>query len=172
MCARPASRPSTAASRAIPTWPEPSHCARRWCASSSATTELRFDPEQIQVGCGAKQILYNALQATIDPGDEVVVPTPAWVSYPEMVLLAERLAIDRPLRRCASNFKLTAATAGGNHHAARKWLMLNSPSNPSGAVYSHDELAALGAVLLRHPRVLGDGGRHLREDPLPPDRRL
>ncbi|KAF1068644.1 pyridoxal phosphate-dependent aminotransferase [Variovorax sp.] len=113
---------------------------------------LRFDPEQIQVGCGAKQILYNALQATIDPGDEVVVPTPAWVSYPEMVLLAGGTPV---IVRCgaASGFKLTPRQLEEAITPRTKWLMLNSPSNPSGAVYSHDELAALGAVLLRHPRV-------------------
>jgi aspartate aminotransferase len=113
---------------------------------------LKFTPEQIQIGCGAKQLLYNALQATINPGDEVVVPTPAWVSYPEMVLLAGGRPV---IVRCgaSSAFKLTPEQLESAITPRTKWLMLNSPSNPSGAVYSHQELLALGEVLLRHPQV-------------------
>jgi aspartate aminotransferase len=113
---------------------------------------LRFSPEQIQVGCGAKQLLYNALQATVNPGDEVIVPTPAWVSYPEMVLLAGGKPV---IVRCgaATGFKITPQQLEAAISPRTKWLMLNSPSNPSGAVYSHAELAALGEVLLRHPQV-------------------
>jgi aspartate aminotransferase len=113
---------------------------------------LDYRPEQIQVGCGAKQLLYNALQATINPGDEVVIPTPAWVSYPEMVLLAGGRPI---IVRCgaASGFKITPAQLEESITPRTKWLMLNSPSNPSGAVYSAEELSALGEVLLRHPNV-------------------
>lgn len=113
---------------------------------------LTFDPDQVQIGCGAKQLLYNALQATVGTGDEVVIPTPAWVSYPEMV----RLAGGRPvIVRCGadSGFKLTPARLEAAITPRTKWLMLNSPSNPSGAVYSHNELVALGEVLLRHPHV-------------------
>lgn len=114
--------------------------------------DLHYSPDQIQVGCGAKQLLYNALQATIDPGDEVVIPTPAWVSYPEMVLLAGGCPV---IVRCdaASGFKITPEQLQEAITPRTKWLMLNSPSNPSGAVYSHKELAALGEVLLRHPHV-------------------
>jgi aspartate aminotransferase len=113
---------------------------------------LRFTPDQIQVGCGAKQLLYNALQATINPGDEVIVPTPAWVSYPEMVLLAGGKPI---IVRCgsATAFKLTPDQLAEAITPRTKWLMLNSPSNPSGAVYSHSELAALAEVLRKHPQV-------------------
>jgi len=113
---------------------------------------LRFTPDQIQVGCGAKQLLYNALQATINPGDEVVVPTPAWVSYPEMVLLAGGTPV---IVRCgsATGFKLMPEQLEEAITPRTKWLMLNSPSNPSGAVYSHAELAALADVLRRHPHV-------------------
>lgn len=113
---------------------------------------LQYSPEQIQVGCGAKQVLYNALQATINPGDEVVVPTPAWVSYPEMVLLAGGHPV---IVRCGAStgFKITPEQLDEAITPRTKWLMLNSPSNPSGAVYSHQELAALGEVLLRHPHV-------------------
>ncbi|KDC44206.1 pyridoxal phosphate-dependent aminotransferase [Bordetella bronchiseptica] len=113
---------------------------------------LAYLPEQIQVGCGAKQILYNALQATINPGDEVVVPTPAWVSYPEMVLLAGGQPV---IVRCgaSSGFKLSPRQLEESITPRTKWLMLNSPSNPSGAVYSAKELAALAEVLARHPQV-------------------
>ncbi|AOZ03200.1 aspartate aminotransferase [Cupriavidus sp. USMAHM13] len=113
---------------------------------------LTFSPQQIQVGCGAKQLLYNALQATVNPGDEVVIPTPAWVSYPEMVQLAGGQPV---IVRCsaASGFKLTPDQLKEALSPRTKWLMLNSPSNPSGAVYSHSELAALAEVLLRHPHV-------------------
>lgn len=113
---------------------------------------LSYDPEQIQVGCGAKQLLYNALQATINAGDEVVIPTPAWVSYPEMVLLAGGRPV---IVRCgaATGFKITPEQLDQAITPRTKWLMLNSPSNPSGAVYSHDELVALGKVMLRHPHV-------------------
>ncbi|HWL89050.1 MAG TPA: pyridoxal phosphate-dependent aminotransferase [Polyangiaceae bacterium] len=113
---------------------------------------LHYSPDQVQVGCGAKQVLYNALQATINPGDEVVVPAPAWVSYPEMVLLAAGQPV---IVRCgaSSGFKITPEQLQDAITPRTKWLMLNSPSNPSGAVYSHQELAALGEVLLRHPHV-------------------
>lgn len=113
---------------------------------------LHYSPDQIQVGCGAKQVLYNALQATINPGDEVVVPTPAWVSYPEMVLLAGGRPV---IVRCgaSTSFKITPTQLEEAITPRTKWLMLNSPSNPSGAIYSHAELAALGEVLLRHPHV-------------------
>jgi aspartate aminotransferase len=113
---------------------------------------LRFTPDQVQVGCGAKQLLYNALQATVDTGDEVVIPTPAWVSYPDMVLLAGGKPV---IVRCgaATGFKITPAQLEAAITPRTKWVMLNSPSNPSGAVYSRDELAALAEVLLRHPHV-------------------
>ncbi|MBP6020302.1 MAG: pyridoxal phosphate-dependent aminotransferase [Burkholderiaceae bacterium] len=114
--------------------------------------QLSYSPEQIQVGCGAKQLLYNALQATISTGDEVVIPTPAWVSYPEMVLLAGGQPV---IVRCGatSGFKITPQQLEAAITPRTKWLMLNSPSNPSGSVYSSDELAALADVLLRHPQV-------------------
>ena len=131
--------------------------------------DLRFSPEQIQVGCGAKQVLYNALQATVNAGDEVVVPTPAWVSYPEMVLLAGGKPV---IVRCGAQagFKITPQQLEHAITPRTKWLMLNSPSNPSGAVYSHAELAALGEVLLRHPQVwimADDIYEKIRYDDLP-----
>ncbi|MDQ2188247.1 pyridoxal phosphate-dependent aminotransferase [Alcaligenaceae bacterium A4P071] len=113
---------------------------------------LTFTPDQIQVGCGAKQVLYNALQATLNTGDEVVIPTPAWVSYPEMVQLAGGTPV---IVRCdaSTGFKITPQQLEAAITPRTKWLMLNSPSNPSGAVYTHAELAALGEVLLRHSQV-------------------
>jgi len=113
---------------------------------------LNYHPDEIQVGCGAKQLLFNALQATLNPGDEVVIPTPAWVSYPEMVLLAGGQPV---IVRCgaAAGFKITPEQLEEAITPRTKWLMLNSPSNPSGAVYSRDELLALSEVLLRHPHV-------------------
>ncbi|QGY32934.1 pyridoxal phosphate-dependent aminotransferase [Pantoea cypripedii] len=122
------------------------------CRKFERDNGLRYTPEQIQVGCGAKQLLYNALQATINEGDEVVIPTPAWVSYPEMVLLARGLPV---IVRCnaASGFKITPRQLEEAITPRTKWLVLNSPSNPSGAIYSAEELAGLAEVLLRYPHV-------------------
>jgi aspartate aminotransferase len=122
------------------------------CRKFSRDNALEFTPDQIQVGCGAKQVLYNALQATVDAGDEVIIPTPAWVSYPEMVRLAGGTPV---IVRCGaqSGFKITAGQLEQAITPRSKWLMLNSPSNPSGAVYTRSELEALGAVLLRHAHV-------------------
>lgn len=113
---------------------------------------LTFQPSEITIGVGSKQVLYNALQATVDAGDEVIVPTPAWVSYMDMVTLAEGLPV---ILRCGADqgFKVTPEQLERAITPRTKWLMLNSPSNPSGAVYSRDELVALGEVLLRHPQV-------------------
>ena len=113
---------------------------------------LEFEPQQIQVGCGAKQVIYNALQASVDVDDEVVIPAPIWVSYPEMVRLAGGVPV---LLRCGEEqgFKLTPAALEAAITDRTKWLMLNSPSNPTGAVYTADELRALAEVLDRHPHV-------------------
>ena len=113
---------------------------------------LAFRPEQITIGVGSKQVLYNALQATVDPGDEVVVAVPAWVSYPEMVRLAEGVPVIVPAT-IETGFKVTPAQLERAITPKTKWLMLNSPSNPSGAVYSAEELKALAAVLAKHPHV-------------------
>ena len=113
---------------------------------------LRFTPAQITIGVGSKQVLYNALQATVDPGDEVIVPTPAWVSYRDMVMLAGGAPV---ILRCpaAQGFKLTPGQLERAITGRTKWLMLNSPSNPSGAEYTREELVALAEVLERHPHV-------------------
>ena len=122
------------------------------CRKFARDNALNFSVDQVTVGCGSKQVLYNALQATIDAGDEVVIPAPMWVSYPEMVHLADGTPI---IVRCGedSGFKVTPAGLERAITPRTKWLMLNSPGNPSGAVYSHAELQALGEVLLRHPHV-------------------
>jgi aspartate aminotransferase len=122
------------------------------CRKFRRDNGLDFQPSQISIGVGSKQVLYNALQATIDEGDEVVIPTPAWVSYPEMVNVASGTPV---IVRCAAGhgFKITPARLEEAITPRTKWLMLNSPSNPSGAEYSRAELEALGEVLLRHPHV-------------------
>ena len=113
---------------------------------------LTFKVNEITIGVGSKQVLYNALQATVDAGDEVIVPTPAWVSYMDMVTLADGVPV---ILRCGAGqgFKVTPDQLERAITPRTKWLMLNSPSNPSGAVYSREELVALGEVLLRHPHV-------------------
>jgi aspartate aminotransferase len=113
---------------------------------------LGFKPNEITIGVGSKQVLYNALQATVDPGDEVIVAVPAWVSYPEMVKLAEGVPVILPAYADAG-FKITPAQLEAAITPRTKWLMLNSPGNPSGAMYSAAELRALAEVLARHPHV-------------------
>jgi aspartate aminotransferase len=113
---------------------------------------LTYKPENISAGAGGKQILYNALMATIDAGDEVVIPAPSWVAYALMTEFAEGTPVWVPTRP-ENGFKLTAAELDAAITPRTKWLMLNSPSNPSGAVYSADELRELAKVLERHPHV-------------------
>ena len=113
---------------------------------------LDYAPSQITVSTGGKQVLYNALVATLNPGDEVVIPAPYWVSYPDMVLLAggEPVAIECGIDQ---KFKMTPAQLEAAITPKTKWLIFNSPSNPTGAGYSRDELKALTDVLMRHPHV-------------------
>jgi aspartate aminotransferase len=113
---------------------------------------LAFKPENISAGAGGKQILYNALMATLDPGDEVVIPAPSWVAYAIMTEFAEGVPVWLPTGP-ANGFKITPEQLDAAITPRTKWLMLNSPSNPSGAVYSREELRALAAVLERHPQV-------------------
>ena len=113
---------------------------------------LEYGRPEISVGTGGKQVLYNALLATLDPGDEVIIPAPYWVSYPDMALLCG----GTPVIVNASheqNYKITAADLEGAIGPKTKWLILNSPSNPTGAGYSREELASLAKVLLAHPHV-------------------
>ena len=110
---------------------------------------LDYDPEAIIASCGAKQVIFNALFATLDPGDQVIIPAPCWVSYPDMVRLAggTPVVIDCS---AASGFKLSPDELAAAITPRSKWLMLNSPANPTGAVYSERELTALGTVLKSH----------------------
>ena len=113
---------------------------------------LDYEPSQITVGSGGKQVLFNALVATIDRGDEVVIPAPFWVSYPEMVLLCDGTPVPVP---CPHNngFKMRPEDLDAAITPRTKWLILNSPSNPSGAAYSAADLQGLAEVLLRHEHV-------------------
>ncbi|MEM9221256.1 MAG: pyridoxal phosphate-dependent aminotransferase [Pseudomonadota bacterium] len=113
---------------------------------------LAYGPTEISVGTGGKQVLYNALMATLNPGDEVVIPAPYWVSYPDMVLLAGGTPVE-VAARSEDNFKLRAEALEAVITEKTKWVILNSPSNPSGAAYSKDELKALTAVVAKHPNV-------------------
>lgn len=113
---------------------------------------LEYTPDRIVVGNGAKHELANVLLALINPGDEVVIPTPAWVSYVEMVKLAEGVPVTVATKP-ENGLKMTADELEGAITPKTRLLMLNSPSNPTGAVYSADELEALAAVLRRHPQV-------------------
>ncbi len=113
---------------------------------------LDYGPKQITVGTGGKQVLYNALMATVNEGDEVVIPAPYWVSYPDIVLLAggEPVAVPCPQN---NGFKLRAEDLDAAITPKTKWLILNSPSNPTGAAYTARELREIADVLLRHPHV-------------------
>jgi len=113
---------------------------------------LRFEPRQVSVGTGGKQVIFNALMATLDPGDEVLIPAPHWVSYPEMVAFAHGRPVVLPTEE-KQDFRLTPATLEAAITRRTKWLILNAPSNPAGATYTEAELRALAAVLERHPQV-------------------
>ncbi|PIE16118.1 MAG: aspartate aminotransferase [Rhodobacterales bacterium] len=122
------------------------------CDKFQRENGLSYKPEQVSVGTGGKQILYNALMATLNPDDEVIIPAPYWVSYPDMVLLAggEPVVVECPIE---TGFRMTAEQLEAAITPRTKWLIFNSPSNPTGAGYSRDELKALTDVLLRHPHV-------------------
>jgi aspartate aminotransferase len=113
---------------------------------------LDYAANQIVAGVGAKQVIFNAMLATLNNGDEVIIPAPYWVSYPDMVLFAEGVPV--PVA-CSEehNFKLTPAALEAAITPKTKWLILNSPSNPTGAAYSEKELRALADILLKHPQV-------------------
>jgi len=113
---------------------------------------LTYKTSQVHVAPGGKPVIFNALLATLNPGDEVVIPAPYWVSYPDMVKLAggEPVSV---ATEAATNFKLQAADLEAAITPHTRWLILNSPSNPSGGAYTRAELKALADVLLRHPQV-------------------
>ncbi|MND38365.1 Aspartate aminotransferase [compost metagenome] len=113
---------------------------------------LDYKPEQVIVGTGGKQILFNAFMATLNPGDEVIVPAPYWVSYPEMVAINGGTPVFVNTK-IEDNFKLTASDLEKAITPKTKWLIFNSPSNPTGSAYTEAELKALTEVLVRHPQV-------------------
>ncbi len=127
---------------------------------------LDYPVDQIMAGTGSKQILFNALQATVSSGDEVIIPAPYWISYLDMTLVADGTPV---VVTCGieSGFKITPPQLAAAITPRTKWLMLNSPGNPSGAIYSREELLALAEVLRRHPHVWilsDDIYEHLRFD--------
>lgn len=113
---------------------------------------LGYKPSQVSVGTGGKQVLFNALIATLNPGDEVIIPAPYWVSYPDIVLLGGGTPVFVETS-IATGFKVTADALERAITPKTKWLIFNSPSNPSGAAYSREEVKALTDVLMRHPHV-------------------
>ena len=115
--------------------------------------DIIYSPDEIMVGVGGKHIIYNAMMATLNPNDEVIIPAPFWVSYPDIVMLAEGKPV---IVKCdaSQDFKITPEQLEKNISENTKWFMLNSPSNPTGAVYSFNELKAISEVLLKHPDVL------------------
>jgi aspartate aminotransferase len=113
---------------------------------------LDYKPEQVSVGTGGKQVLFNALLATVDPGDEVIIPAPYWVSYPDIVQFAGGTPVFVGTT-AETGFKVTAEALDRAITPKTKWVILNSPSNPSGAAYNQPELKALTDVLVKHPHV-------------------
>ena len=122
------------------------------CGKFKRENSLVYTPDQISVGTGGKQVLYNALIATINPGDEVLVPAPFWVSYPDMVALAGGTPVEVPATQ-ESGFKITPQALEAAITPKTKWIIFNSPSNPSGAAYTAAEMKRLTDVLKAHPHV-------------------
>lgn len=122
------------------------------CRKLKRDNGITYTPERIIVGCGCKQILFNAMAATLNPGDEVLLPTPYWISYPNMVSINRGVPVFiNTLEK--NQFKLTPEDLENAITPRTKWLFINSPGNPSGAVYSDSELKALACVLREHPHV-------------------
>jgi aspartate aminotransferase len=122
------------------------------CAKFKRENGLDYKPSQIIVGTGGKQVLYNALMATINPGDEVIIPAPYWVSYPDMVLLAGGEPVSVPTTM-EDGFKMRPEALEKAITPKTKWIIFNSPSNPTGAAYTRDELKKVTDVLVKHPHV-------------------
>lgn len=130
---------------------------------------LSYDPKDIVVTCGAKHAIFNALAVTVEAGDEVLIPAPYWVSYPDMTLACDGVPV---VIRCSEDdgFKLTPSALEDAITARTRWLIINSPTNPTGATYTAQELRLLADVLMRHPRVLvmlDDIYEHIRFEPGP-----
>ncbi|PZR34565.1 pyridoxal phosphate-dependent aminotransferase [Caulobacter segnis] len=122
------------------------------CAKFKRENGLEYKPSQIHVAPGGKPVIYNALVATLNPGDEVIIPAPYWVSYPDMTLLAGGTPVSVETT-AESGFKITPDALEAAITPKTKWLIINSPSNPSGGAYTRAELQAIAEVLLRHPQV-------------------
>ncbi|MBW8734863.1 MAG: pyridoxal phosphate-dependent aminotransferase [Asticcacaulis sp.] len=122
------------------------------CEKFKRENGLDYKTTQVHVAPGGKPVIYNAMMASLNPGDEVVIPAPYWVSYPDMVLLAGGTPVFA-VGEMSTGFKLKPETLEAAITPKTRWLLLNSPSNPSGAAYTADELKALGEVLKRHPQV-------------------
>ena len=122
------------------------------CDKLARDNGLSYTPAQVSIGTGGKQILYNALMATLNEGDEVLIPAPYWVSYPDMVLLAGGTPVIAPAK-AENAYKLMPEELEAAITPKTKWFIFNSPSNPTGAGYTWDELKALTDVLMRHPHV-------------------
>ena len=122
------------------------------CDKFERENGLSYTPDEIQVACGGKQNIYNAIMASVQEGDEVVIPAPYWVSYPDIVLLAEGTPV---IVQCSADngFKMKPEELEAAITPKTKWVMLNSPSNPTGAAYARAELKALADVLMRHDHV-------------------
>ena len=122
------------------------------CAKFRRENGLSYRPSQVNVSPGGKPVIFNAMIASLNPGDEVIIPTPYWVSYPDMVLIAGGEPVFVPTTT-ENGFKVQTAMLEAAITPRTRWLILNSPSNPSGAAYTRAELEALAAVLMRHPQV-------------------
>ena len=113
---------------------------------------LDYSSDQISVGTGGKQIIFNALLASVDPGDEVIIPAPYWVSYPDIVAFAGGKSVSVECNE-SSNFKITAQQLSQNINEKTKWVILNSPSNPTGSCYTESELIEISKVIENNPHV-------------------
>ncbi len=122
------------------------------CDKFQRENGLSYTPDQISVGCGGKQNIFNLIMASVGPGDEVIIPAPYWVSYPDIVLIAEGTPVIVPCPT-ETRFKLRPEDLEAAITPKTKWIMLNSPSNPTGAAYTADEMKTITDVLMRHPHV-------------------
>jgi aspartate aminotransferase len=122
------------------------------CEKFERENDLRYTPDQVTVNCGGKHTIFNAMMASLNPGDEVIIPAPYWVSYPDIVELLDGTPIIVPTT-LENGFRMKPEDLEAAITPKTKWLMLNSPSNPTGAAYDYDSLKAITDILLRHPQV-------------------